>query len=63
MGIPPPVLDAQTKLSEAVRLLLSGHSGVVISEEGTPAGYLARIDLINYLAGIPTTTKDVREGA
>ncbi|MBI5525436.1 MAG: cystathionine beta-synthase [Deltaproteobacteria bacterium] len=50
MGIPPPALDGQTKLSEAVRLLLSGHSGIVISEEGTPSGYLTRIDLINYLS-------------
>ena len=48
MGKPPPVLDADVDVSEAYRLLLAGHSGVVVRRAGRPWGFLARIDLVGY---------------
>jgi cystathionine beta-synthase len=54
MGQPLPVLDAEMALEEAYRLLLAGHGGVVVSRDGRPWGFLARIDLIHYWASAGT---------
>ncbi len=48
MGKSPPVLDADVDISEAYRLLLAGHSGIVVRKNGRPWGFLARIDLVTY---------------
>lgn len=48
MGQAPPVLDADVEVSEAYRLLLSGHSGLVVRREGRLWGFLTRIDLVHY---------------
>lgn len=48
MGKPLPVLDAAVDISEAYRLLLSGHSGLVVSRNAVPWGFLSRIDLVTY---------------
>ncbi len=51
MGKPLPQVDASTDISEVYRLLLAGHGGVLVTNGGTPEGFLARIDLVNYWAG------------
>lgn len=50
MGKPMPVLDASTGVSEAHRILLSGHTGIVVrNHKGQPFGVITRTDVINHL--------------
>jgi cystathionine beta-synthase len=48
MGKPLPKVDESIDISEPYRLLLSGHSGVIVTKAGIPYGFLSRIDLVNY---------------
>ena len=48
MGKPLPALDGETDISEAFRLLLSGASGVVVMQDGTPQGVITRSDLVSF---------------
>ena len=48
MGKPLPVVDAQTDVSEAYRILLSGSNAVIVSENNIPKSVLTRIDLIDF---------------
>ena len=48
MAKPLPQVDEAIDLSEPYRLLLGGHGGVIVTREGTPAGFLARIDLVEF---------------
>ncbi len=48
MGKPLPVLDESVDVSEAYRVLLSGHSGIIVLKAGIPSGIVTRMDLINY---------------
>ena len=50
MGRPLPQVDESTDISEAYRLLLSGHGGVIVTWDGAARGFLARIDLANFWA-------------
>jgi cystathionine beta-synthase len=45
---PLPQVDEAIDLSEPYRLLLGGHGGVIVTREGKPAGFLARIDLVEF---------------
>jgi cystathionine beta-synthase len=49
MGNPLPVLDEETDISEAYRLLLGGSPALVVTRDGTPFGLISRFDLINTL--------------
>ena len=48
MARPLPQLDVRVHLDEAYRLLLSGNSGVLATEEGAVVDIITRIDLISY---------------
>lgn len=48
MGKPLPVVNEETDLSEAYRLLLSGTQGIIITRDGLPVGVITRTDLINH---------------
>ncbi len=48
MGKPLPVLDEDTDVSEAYRILLSGASAIVVKRPEGLTGLLTRVDLINY---------------
>lgn len=48
MGKPLPVVDEETDLSEAYRLLLSGTQGIIITRNSLPVGVITRTDLINH---------------
>jgi cystathionine beta-synthase len=48
MAKPLPSLDAATHLDEAYRLLLSGHTGVLVTSAGAVVGIVTQIDLIDY---------------
>jgi cystathionine beta-synthase len=48
MARPLPQLDVHVHLDEAYRLLLSGNSGVLATEEGAVVDIITRIDLIAY---------------
>ena len=48
MARPLPQLDLRVHLDEAYRLLLSGNSGVIATEEGAVVDIITRIDLIAY---------------
>jgi len=48
MGRPLPVLDEETDVSEAYRILLSGTTGFIVARKGVSAGVITRTDLINY---------------
>jgi len=48
MARPLPTLDARTHLDEAYRLLMSGHTGVLVTDGGTVTDIVTRIDLVNY---------------
>jgi cystathionine beta-synthase len=48
MGKPFPQIDADTDISEPYRLLMAGHSGVVITDNEVPIGFLSRIDLVEF---------------
>jgi cystathionine beta-synthase len=51
MARPLPQLDVRVHLDEAYRLLLSGNSGVLATEEGAVVDIITRIDLISYWNG------------
>jgi cystathionine beta-synthase len=51
MARPLPQLDVRVHLDEAYRLLLSGNSGVLATEEGAVVQIITRIDLISYWQG------------
>lgn len=48
MARPLPTLDHHTHLDEAYRLLMSGHTGVLVTEDGKVNDIVTRIDLVNY---------------
>ena len=48
MGKPLPALDRATDISEAYRVLLSGATGIVVKEKGSPIGLITRADLVSY---------------
>ncbi len=48
MARPLPVVTGHTSLDEVYRLLLSGNSGVLVKSNGTLAGIVTRIDLVNF---------------
>jgi len=48
MGKPLPVLNADTDISEAFRVLLSGASGIVVVQDGIPRGVITRWDLVSF---------------
>ncbi|MCX5646715.1 MAG: cystathionine beta-synthase [Phycisphaerae bacterium] len=48
MGKPLPALDSETDISEAFRLLLSGASGIVVVQDGTPRGVITKSDLVSF---------------
>ncbi|HJW75175.1 MAG TPA: cystathionine beta-synthase [Thermoleophilia bacterium] len=48
MGVPMPQVDDATDVSEPYRLLLAGHCGVLVTSDGRPFGFLARIDLVDF---------------
>ncbi len=50
MGKALPQVDENTDVSEPYRLLLAGHSGVIVTRNGRPQGFLARIDLAHFWA-------------
>lgn len=50
MGKALPQVDEHTDISEPYRLLLAGHSGVIVTSEGRAYGFLARIDLAHFWA-------------
>jgi cystathionine beta-synthase len=48
MARPLPVLDATTHLDEAYRMLMSGHTGVLVTQDGKIVDIVTRIDLVQY---------------
>ncbi len=54
MGGPLPTIDGRVDVAEAYRLLLSGHAGLVVMQDGRPFGFLARSDLVRYWLQSPT---------
>jgi cystathionine beta-synthase len=48
MGKPLPALDAETDISEAFRVLLSGASGIVVVQDGVPRAVITRWDLVSF---------------
>jgi cystathionine beta-synthase len=50
MGRPLPMMDATIDVSEPYRLLMSGHTGVLVTVGHTPVGLLTRIDLVEFWA-------------
>ncbi|RJO71903.1 MAG: cystathionine beta-synthase [Myxococcales bacterium] len=50
MGKPLPQVDESTDISEPYRLLLAGHSGIVVTRDGKAKGFLARFDLVSFWA-------------
>jgi cystathionine beta-synthase len=48
MARPLPALDVHVHLDEAYRLLMSGHTGVLATQEGKVVDIITRIDLIQY---------------
>jgi len=49
MGKPLPVLDENTDIAEAYRLLLGGSPAIVVLRGETPFGLISRFDFINAL--------------
>jgi len=48
MGPPLPQVEETVDIAEPYRLLLAGHSGILVTREGAPLGFLARMDLVNF---------------
>jgi cystathionine beta-synthase len=48
MGQPVPKVEEETDISEVYRLLLAGHTGVVVTRQAAAVGYLTRIDLVDF---------------
>lgn len=59
MGSPLPQVEEQTDVSEPYRLLLAGHSGVVVTSSGIPTGFLTRIDLVHFWSAASTRSLSV----
>jgi len=57
MAKPLPVVEVSTNLDEAYRLLLSGNTGVLAAHNGSIAGIVTRIDLINYWQNLRNGTR------
>ena len=50
MGKPFPTLDKDIDITEAYRVLLSGTTGIIVTEDEIPIGVVTRVDLISYWA-------------
>ncbi len=50
MGKPIPTVEGDSDAEEAYRLLLSGHTGIVVIRGKTPVGFLSRFDLVRFWA-------------
>ncbi|MDP3011104.1 MAG: cystathionine beta-synthase, partial [Candidatus Hydromicrobium sp.] len=50
MGKPLPTLDKDVDIAEAYRVLLSGTTGIIVTEDEIPIAVITRVDLINYWA-------------
>ena len=50
MGKPLPTLDKDIDIAEAYRVLLSGTTGIIVTEDEIPIAVITRVDLINYWA-------------
>ncbi len=48
MGKPLPVIDLQTDVAEAYRLLLAGAGALLAAEAGVPRAVITRIDLVDF---------------
>jgi cystathionine beta-synthase len=48
MARPLPALEKGTHLDEAYRLLMAGHTGVLVTDGGKVTDIVTRIDLVNY---------------
>ena len=48
MGKPLPHVDGRTDVAEVYRLLLAGHGGVLVVQEGRAHGVLTRMDLVRF---------------
>jgi cystathionine beta-synthase len=48
MGKPLPVIDLETRVSEANRLLMAGSGALIAAERGVPKAVITRIDLIDF---------------
>lgn len=48
MGKAPPAVDERTDIGEVYRLLLGGHSGIVVTRDGLPYGFVTRTDLVHF---------------
>jgi cystathionine beta-synthase len=48
MARPLPQVELNADVSEVYRLLMSGHSGVMVTRGGVIAGIVTRIDLVNF---------------
>lgn len=57
MAKPAPQLDDSVDIDEAYRLLMSGHSGILVTRNGKIAGIVTRIDLVQFWGTLaPETT-------
>ena len=50
MGKPMPQVEESVDVSEPYRLLMAGHSGVIVTRLGAPYGFLSRLDLADFWA-------------
>lgn len=48
MSAPLPALEATTNIAEAYRLLLAGHSAIIVLDKSKPIGVVSRIDLVDF---------------
>jgi cystathionine beta-synthase len=48
MGGPLPAVDEDVDVAEVYRLLLGGHSGVLVRRDGVPAALVTRYDLVAF---------------
>ena len=48
----PPVVDSDTDFESVTRELIGGHSAVIVSRGGKPAGIVTRFDVVHYLTGL-----------
>jgi cystathionine beta-synthase len=60
MGTPPPLVGVDTEITEAYRLLLGGHAGVVVTMERVPYGFLTKTDLLEYWVSAQVGTAAAR---
>ncbi|MBX7105407.1 MAG: cystathionine beta-synthase [Gemmataceae bacterium] len=51
MARPLPAIDVRTHLDEAYRLLMAGHTGVLITDAGKVVDIITKIDLVHYWNG------------